>query len=117
MFSLCMLYCLQCRYILKFASDGAVITHTKNAVQATMKLIPADKYGKVDRSVTLPGYFEKEVILYYYIGKEGITFFTGWPLQHFSLFTAKVMAQKKIIIRPPVFLSGLFIKTLSCQVI
>ena len=72
--------CHQRRYILKFASDGAVLTHTKNAVQATMKLIPADSTGKVDTSVKLPSYFNNEIILYYYIGINKYIYFKLYPL-------------------------------------
>ena len=34
-----------------------------------MKLIPADKDGKVLSDHNLPIYFGKEIILYYYIGE------------------------------------------------
>ena len=48
----------QRRYILKFAMDGAVLTNrsTKNAVQGSMKLIPADINGKVDVNCDVPNY-------------------------------------------------------------
>ena len=49
--------------------DGAVLTNTKNAVQGTMKLIPADSNGKVSYVETIPDYLDKEITLYYYIGK------------------------------------------------
>ena len=39
-------FILQRKYFLKFATDGAVLTKTKNAVQGTMKLIPCDDNGK-----------------------------------------------------------------------
>ena len=62
---------MQRRYILKFATDGAVLTNraTKNAVQGTMKLIPADKDGKVIVDSNIPDYISKEITLYYYLGK------------------------------------------------
>ena len=55
-------------YILKFATDGAVLTKTKNAVQGTMKLIPSDEDGRV--LIGNPDYslLDKEFTLYYYIG-------------------------------------------------
>ena len=53
---------LQRKYLLKFATDGAVLTKTKNAVQGTMKLIPCD-----DNSIVLDNYdytdLEKEITL------------------------------------------------------
>ena len=58
----------QKKYILKFATDGAVLTKTKNAVQGTMKLIPADEHGKVWLEADVADYLEKEITLYYYIG-------------------------------------------------
>ena len=69
-FKLCNAF-LQRRYILKFATDGAVLTNrsTKNAVQGTMKLIPADCEGKVTVDSTVPEYLYKEITLYYYLGK------------------------------------------------
>ena len=55
-------------YILKFVTDGAVLTKTKNAVQGTMKLIPSDENGRV--IIGNPDYslLDKEFTLYYYIG-------------------------------------------------
>ena len=41
----------------------------KNAVQGVMKLIPADKDGKVLVPEGFPEYMEKELTLYYFIGK------------------------------------------------
>ena len=58
----------QKKYILKFATDDAVLTNTKGAVQGTMKLIPADVNGKVLATDLVPSYLEKEITLYYYIG-------------------------------------------------
>ena len=54
---------------MKFATDGAVLSNTKSAVQGTMKLIAADENGRVNIDSDLPHYFEKEITLYYYIGK------------------------------------------------
>ena len=59
----------QRKYIIKFATDGAVLTNTKSAVQGTMKLIPTDENGKISNDTTLVPYMEKEITLYYYIGK------------------------------------------------
>ena len=57
------------RYIIKFSTDGAILSKTKSAVQGTMKLIAADENGKVQVDHDLPQYFDKEITLYYYIGK------------------------------------------------
>ena len=61
---------LQKKYILKFATDGAILTKTKNAVQGTMKIIPCDENWRV--LVNHPAYhhLDKEMTLYYFIGKE-----------------------------------------------
>ena len=59
----------QRRYILKFATDGAILTNTKNAVQGTIKVIPCDLNGKVAYDENLPAYLDKEIVVYYYIGK------------------------------------------------
>ena len=44
----------------------------KNAVQEVMKLIPADVEGKVLLNAHVPSYLDKEITLYYYIGKQFI---------------------------------------------
>ena len=62
------MYMFQKRYLLKFATDGAVLTNTKNAVQGTMKLMPSDVNGKVSENDCVPEYLDKEITLYYYIG-------------------------------------------------
>ena len=59
---------LQRKYILKFATDGAILTKTKNAVQGTMKLIPCDDKGKVMLSHPVYSKLDKEITLYYFIG-------------------------------------------------
>ena len=66
-----LIYCIyfQRRYILRFATDGAVLTNTKNAVQGAMKLIPATADGKVLMNAHFPKCYDKEIILYYFIGK------------------------------------------------
>ena len=66
--SKCHIY-LQQKYILKFATDGAILTKTKNAVQGCMKLIPCDGHWRV--LVDHPAYekLDKEMTLYYFIGK------------------------------------------------
>ena len=56
------------KYILKFATDGAVLTKTKNAVQGSMKLIPCDENGRVMVRHELYSFLDKEITLYYYIG-------------------------------------------------
>ena len=68
MYSFWRLLTYQRRYILKFATDGAVLTNTKTAVQASMRLIPADVNGKVMMTQNYPDYLDKEITLYYYIG-------------------------------------------------
>ena len=59
----------QHKYILKFATDGAILTKTKNAVQGIMKIIPCDSDGRP--LVTHHDYdkLDKEITLYYFIGK------------------------------------------------
>ena len=54
--------------MLKFATDGAVLTKTKNAVQGTMKLIPCDANGKAMVSHHVYSKCDKETTLYYFIG-------------------------------------------------
>ena len=46
-----------------------ILTKTKNAVQGTMRLIPCDVNGKVDIHHKCYESLDKEVTLYYYIGK------------------------------------------------
>ena len=67
---------LQRRYLLKFATDGAVLTNTKSAVQGSMKLIPTDVNGKVLMDTAMPEYLDKEITLYYYIG----THLSSWNI-------------------------------------
>ena len=55
----------QKRYILKFATDGAVLSKTKNAVQGKIKLIPAHVHGKVLDNNSILSYLQKEITLYY----------------------------------------------------
>ena len=63
-----MFYLFQRRYILKFSPDGAILSNTKSAVQGSMKLIPADREGRVLLNSSIPTYPEKEITLYYFIG-------------------------------------------------
>ena len=55
--------------MVKFATDGAVLNRSRMAVQATVKLIDVDKNGKPLRESKLPKYLQKELCVYYYIGK------------------------------------------------
>ena len=55
-------------YIVKFATDGAVLTKTKNAVQGTMKIIPCDENGRADLTNPSVNKLDNEITLYYYIG-------------------------------------------------
>ena len=64
----CHLTYSQRKYIIKFATDGAILTNTKNAVQGSIKLIPADVNGKVLVTDSFPCYLNKEITVYYYIG-------------------------------------------------
>ena len=59
----------QRRYIIKFATDGAVLTKTKSAVQGTIKIIPATVHGQVVDYKLVPYQLHKEITLFYYIGK------------------------------------------------
>ena len=56
------------KYILKFATDGAVLNHNRNAVQATVKIIDVDENWKPHRETTLPEYLQREICVYYFIG-------------------------------------------------
>ena len=58
----------QPRYILKFSTDGAILSNIKSAVQGSMKLIPADREGRVLLNSSIPTYLKKEITLYYFIG-------------------------------------------------
>ena len=62
---------LQRKYILKFSTDGAVLCNKKNGVQGTMRLIEVNDEGKAvpGKFSSLPDHLQKEICLYYYIGK------------------------------------------------
>ena len=60
---------------MKFATDGAILTNTKNVVQGTMKLIPADNDGRVLLLDNFPSFVDKEITLYYFIGNNKLHVF------------------------------------------
>ena len=60
----------QRRYILKFWTDGAVLSNRHNAVQGTIKLIDVDKEGKPLPTSQLPDYLQTEICIYFFLGTE-----------------------------------------------
>ena len=54
--------------MLKISTDGAVLTKKKHAVQGTLRIIQLDENNKPVRKSTLPERFNKEILLFYYIG-------------------------------------------------
>ena len=62
------MYSLQAKYILKFCIDGAVLTNSRGAVQATVKIIDVDENGHPLRESNLPDHLQKEICVYYFIG-------------------------------------------------
>ena len=55
--------------MIKFSTDGAVLTRKRMGVQGTIKLIDLDPDGKPNLPSTLPDYMQKEICVYYYIGQ------------------------------------------------
>ena len=54
--------------MLKISSDGAVLTKKKHGVQGTIRVLQVDASGKPLQKSTLPLRFQKEILLFYYIG-------------------------------------------------
>ena len=55
--------------MVKFSTDGAVLSNKRNAVQGTVKIIDVDDNGRPLQLTQLPEYLQKEITMYYYIGK------------------------------------------------
>ena len=62
------------------------MTNTKNAVQGSVKIIPADEEGKVLVDSDFPEYLDKEITVYYYI---------GFCFTYFSSMVAKQLIFKR----------------------
>ena len=58
----------QKRYMLKISSDGAVLTKKKHGVQGTLRVLEVDENGRPLMKSNLPARFNKEILLFYYIG-------------------------------------------------
>ena len=58
----------QRQYMVKFATDGAVLNHSRTAVQATVKIMDVDDQGKPLMESKLPKHLQKEICVCYYIG-------------------------------------------------
>ena len=83
---------LQPKYILKFATDGAILTKTKNAVQSSMKIIPCDVNGRVLINSNVYQELDKEITLYYFIGKcTNYEHRVGNGNLYFNIITAKLI--------------------------
>ena len=54
--------------MIKFCTDGAILNSTRNAVQATVKIIDVDIDGKPLRYTQLPQHLQKEICVYYFLG-------------------------------------------------
>ena len=65
----------QKKYILKFSTDGALLTNKKNAVQGTIRIYQVDDQWIPIPKGTLPKYFEQEIPVYYYIGTFNLLIF------------------------------------------
>ena len=58
----------QRRYMIKFSTDGAVLSNHRGAVQGTVKLIDVNARGKPIPDSQLAPHLQKEVTVYYYVG-------------------------------------------------
>ena len=56
--------------MLKISSDGAVLTKKKHGVTGTLRVLEVDGSGKPVLNSTLPKRFNKELLLFYYIGNK-----------------------------------------------
>ena len=73
---------------MKFATDGAVLNHSRTAVQATVKIIDVDDEGKPLRESKLPRHLQKELCVCYYIGLRHI--WLGIFVKHSSVNCIKI---------------------------
>ena len=56
--------------MIKISTDGAILTKKKHAVQGTIRIMQVDQNKKPVHKSTLPDRFNKEILLFYYIGKK-----------------------------------------------
>ena len=56
--------------MLKISSDGAVLTKKKHGVQGTIRVLEVDDQGRPILKSSLPARFNKEILLFYYIGSQ-----------------------------------------------
>ena len=54
---------------MKISTDGAILTNKKHGVQGCIKILEIDQDNKVVLKSSLPERFQKEIPLFYYIGK------------------------------------------------
>ena len=59
----------QKRYMLKFSTDGSMLTNKRNAVQGAVRVFQVDDEWKPIQKGTLPKYLNQELPVYYYLGK------------------------------------------------
>ena len=62
-------YVLQRKYLVKFSTDGAVLTNCKGAVQGTIRVYQVDDKWNVLHDSSLPPQFHQEILVYYYVGQ------------------------------------------------
>ena len=55
--------------MLKFRTDGAMLTNKKNAVQGTIRIFQVEKDWIPIVKGSLPNYFNQELPVYYFISK------------------------------------------------
>ena len=55
--------------MIKFSTDGAVLSNKRNAVQGTIKLIDVNREGKPLPTSQLPEYLQTEICVYLYLGE------------------------------------------------
>ena len=60
--------------MIKFATDGAVLSNSTSNVQGTIKVIPVDDSFKPIPKGKLPAPFHEEIRIYYYIGKYELSY-------------------------------------------
>ena len=59
--------------MIKISTDGAILTKKKHAVQGTIRIIQVDDNNQPVKNSTLPDRFNKEILLFYYIGNNNST--------------------------------------------
>ena len=61
-------FLFQKKYLLKFSTDGAVLTKSAGAVQGTVRVFDVDDNWHPVRESKLPKEFQDEILIYYYVG-------------------------------------------------